>query len=130
MRNIRLLEPRDLVGAECELLGGEGVVEVLELRRADDRRGHAGLVQEPGEGDLGCRYAARGGDLGSTIDDGEVELRRVEAVSEGVGAGARRQPLALARSVAGEQAPCERAPRQHRDSLVDALGIISRSSSR
>ena len=46
VRNVRFLEPRDLGRVERELLGGDGVVEVLELRRADDRRGHAGLVQE------------------------------------------------------------------------------------
>ena len=40
---------------------------------------------------------------------------------ERVGLRARRQPLAAARPVAGQQPARERAPRQHADALVDAL---------
>src|SRR4051795_7922975 len=83
VRSVRLLEPGALGGVERELLGGDGVVEVLELGGADDRRRHAGLVQEPGEGHLRCRHAACGGDLGNAVDDGEVELVRIEAASPG-----------------------------------------------
>src|SRR3954453_18660286 len=103
VRNVGLLEPGDLGGVERELLGCDGVVEVLELGRADDRRRHAGLVQEPGEADPRRGYAACRGDLGGAVDDGEVDLRRVEAVSETVRAGASGQPLTVARAVAGEQ---------------------------
>src|SRR3954447_5843313 len=121
VRSVRLLEPGDLGGVKRELLGGDGVVEVLELGGADDRRRHPGLVQEPGEGHLRCRHAACGGDFGNAVDDGEVELRRIEAVSPGVGASACRQLLALARAVAGKEAAGERAPGQHGDPLIDAL---------
>ncbi len=38
----------------------------------DDRRGHARLVQQPGERDLRRRHAALGGDLGDALDDVEV----------------------------------------------------------
>lgn len=82
VRHVRLLEPRNHVGVKRELLGGHGVVKVLELRGPHDRRGHAGLVQEPGESDLCRGHAAFGGNIGNAVDDGEVELRRVEAVSQ------------------------------------------------
>ena len=83
MRDVRLLEPRDLLVAERELLGGERVLEVLGLRRADDRRGDAGLVQQPGERDLRGRDAASRGDLADAVDDGEVDLGRVEESPNG-----------------------------------------------
>ena len=44
---------------ELELLGGESVVEMLVLRRSDDRRGHSRPVQEPRERDLRRRNATR-----------------------------------------------------------------------
>ena len=47
--HVALLEPLDLSVAQGQLLGGERVVEVLELGRADDRRGHARPVQQPRE---------------------------------------------------------------------------------
>jgi hypothetical protein len=48
VRHVRLLESDDLLLAEPELLCGQRVLEVLRLRGADDRCGHARLVQEPG----------------------------------------------------------------------------------
>ena len=112
MRDVRLLEPRDLVVAQRELLGRERVLEVLELRRADDRRGDAGLVEQPGERDLRRRDAALRRDLGDPVDDGEVDLRagtasrRTDRCSR---ACVSRSPPRVA--VAGEQAARERAPR-------------------
>jgi hypothetical protein len=43
VREVRLLEPRDLVVAQLQLLSRERVYQVLALRRAHDRRRHAGL---------------------------------------------------------------------------------------
>ncbi len=47
VRLVALLQPLDLLGAERQLLGGRRVLEVLELGDADDRSGHARLVQQP-----------------------------------------------------------------------------------
>src|SRR4249919_1644893 len=121
VRNVRLLESGDLVLTERKLFRCKRVLEVLHLRRADDGRGDARLVQEPREGDLRGGDAARGGHLGRPLDDREVELGLVEAVAEGVGLRAGGQALALACSRAGEEPAGERAPGEHGDALVDAL---------
>ena len=121
VRNVRLLEPVDLVRAQRQLLGGERVLQVRDLRRPGDRRRHARLVPEPRERDLRRRHAARRSDLGGPVDDGEIDLRRVEALAELVRLGTCRQLLALARPVAGEQSARKRAPGQQSDALVEAL---------
>src|SRR5437773_1327668 len=41
---VRLFQSLDFRGVEFEYEGGEGVVEMMRLRGADDRGGHAGLV--------------------------------------------------------------------------------------
>ena len=64
---------------------------------------------------------AVGGHLLHPVDDLEVDARQVERVAERVAGGSRRQPLTLPGARAGEQATRQRAPRQHRDTLVDAL---------
>ena len=56
-------------------------------------------------------------DLSRTVNDGEVNLGVVEAVAEGIGVGTRRQSLAFARPIAGEQSACKRAPGQHSNAL-------------
>src|SRR5207302_10000982 len=118
---VRLLEPRDLVAGERELRGGECVLEMLGLRRTDDRRGDARLVQQPRERDLRGRDAALARDLDRTLDDVEVFVAPVQLVRVRVGLGARRAPLAGARARPGEPAARERAPRQYAETRVDAL---------
>ena len=113
MRDVRLLEPRDLVVAQRELARRRARPRCAGLRRADDRRGDARLVQQPGQRDLRRRNAALRGDLRGAVDDGEVDLGVVERVGERIGVGPGRQPLAAARPVAREQPARERAPRHH-----------------
>ena len=86
MWEVGRLECGDLVVGECELLCGEGVFEVVDACRADDRGGDAGFAEEPCERELGGRDAAGRGDLGGAVDDGVVELGDVEGVCERVGA--------------------------------------------
>src|SRR5690348_17233938 len=69
--DVWLFEARDLVGLERELLGGDGVFEVLDLRRADDGRRDAGLVQQPRERYPSRRHVAHPRDLSRAVDDGE-----------------------------------------------------------
>src|SRR5262249_20276210 len=115
------LEPRDLVRCEHELGGGQCVLEMSKLGRADDRRADAALVQEPGERDPSRRHAALGGDLGDAFDHVEVFWGAVELLGVGVGRSPSRLPLARPRARAGEPAAREWAPRDDPDSLVDAL---------
>ena len=70
-----------------------------DLGRADDRRGHAGPVQQPRERHLrAAARRARAATSPSRSTTVEVDLGRVERVAERVRAGARRQLLALAAS--------------------------------
>ena len=48
--SVELLEPANLAVGEAELDGSDGVVEMVELGGADDRRGDHGLMQQPGQG--------------------------------------------------------------------------------
>ena len=60
--------------AQRERQGGDGIVEMLRFRGADDRRGHEGLLGEPGEGDLGRGYAAGRRDGDDLLDNLAVRL--------------------------------------------------------
>src|SRR5919202_4168127 len=94
---------------------------MLELRRADDRRRHARLVQEPCQPDLGGRHAALGRYLLNPIHDVEVLGAAVPLVLERIGFRAPGSALSFTRARAGEEAAGERAPRDDPDALVDAL---------
>jgi hypothetical protein len=116
-----LLESLDLLVGQGQLLGRDRGVEVIKLRRADDRRSDAGLVEEPGERDLRGRNTARLRHLGSPLDDIEVDLGLVEGVREGIGLRAFGHTIPRPCAAAGEHAPGQRTPRDHADTLVDAL---------
>ena len=49
VRQVGLIEPLDHVLAQLELLSRQRVLEMLELRRANDRGSDSGLVKQPGE---------------------------------------------------------------------------------
>ena len=52
MGPVRLLQLFPFLLVELDPQSGHGVLQVLHAGGADDRRGHAGLVEEPGESDL------------------------------------------------------------------------------
>src|SRR3954451_17151165 len=90
------------------------------LGGADDRRGHASLLEHPGEGDLRRRdvAAARelcdaGDDLGGSPRAPELLLRRVDARP-------RREWLAALTAAAREEAAGERAVRNDGEAFVKA----------
>src|SRR5918995_5847926 len=122
MGYVRLLEALHLVVGELQLFGGERVREVANLRGSDDRRGHAGLAEQPCERDLGGWHTPLGGHLGDALDHVEVGRLTVEVVRELVGLRARRAPFTVTASVAGEHAACKRAPRDHTHALVHTQG--------
>ena len=99
-----------MASSRCSMLGG-----------ADDRRGDAGLLQQPGERDLRRLDAAPGGDCGDAVDHGEVA--RAGSTACGRSRPAWRalvSPLLAAAAVAGEEAAGQRAPGDDADALVAA----------
>src|SRR5947209_7416670 len=71
MRYVRLFERANLFVIECDVERGDGVVEMMRFRGADDRRGDARLVQEPRKRDLRGRNVAFLGNGNDAIDDVE-----------------------------------------------------------
>ena len=69
----------------------DGVVEVLELGGAYDRRGHRRLRHEPRERDAGGRLAAFLGDLLDRVDHVPVGGLVVEDLIQAVARGAARR---------------------------------------
>ena len=116
MRHVRRLELGDVFRRELERQRGHRVVELLEPRRADDRRRDFALGEHPGERDLRARPAEPRRDRGERLGHFPIGLGglRVERAAEAVvlGAHARRVP------VARQPAARERAPRDHADALV------------
>ena len=52
MRYVRLFQQFDLAVCQSNFQRGQGLIELKHLRRADDGRGDAGLVEQPGQRDL------------------------------------------------------------------------------
>jgi hypothetical protein len=74
--HVRCLQSRDFGRFELEGQGGDGIIEVLRLRRADDGCRDERLLRNPGQCDLCLRYAAGGGDGGDLLDDLAVPFDR------------------------------------------------------
>src|ERR1043165_517660 len=121
MRPIRFLQRLHLFIRQLDLRRRYRLLQLLHLRRPDDRRRHPRLVQDPGEGDLRRRHAAALRDLDDAVDDVEVALRVIHTVRVVVALRALgRAALPVAAAVAGEKAARERAPGDHADALFDA----------
>ena len=65
----RLLEGAHFVIGEAQGRGLHELIELLELRRADDRRGDARLAQHPRQGDLDRQHAPGARHLDDAIGD-------------------------------------------------------------
>ena len=104
---------------------------VGELRRADDRRGHARLREQPRQRHLRRLHAEARGELDDAIGDREVGVGVIQFVGEVVGLGARRvAAIALAADCRrGSRAPAGSTGMTPMPSSRQS-GIISRSSSR
>ena len=68
-------------------------------------RGDVGLVENPGQRDLGRLHAALGGDLADDIGDAEVGLPEIEVAGEIVALRAGLLVLSLHHQRANSQAP-------------------------
>ena len=131
MRPVRLGERGGLGIGQRDRQAGDQLIELLQLRRADDRRGHPGLPQHPGQRHLDGQHALRASPPRRRARRRRSRLRR----SRGRGRS-RRAARAASR-------PCGRAvrlpARKPRASGLHGItpmpssrqsGIISRSSSR
>ena len=73
VRHVGILQ-RDLISGQLDVHRGQRIVEMVELSRADDRRGDHRLCQQPGERDLSARDATGVGNHGHPIDHLAVRL--------------------------------------------------------
>ena len=113
--HVKVFERGDLLRGELDGHGGERVVEMLRLGRADDRCGNDGFGQQPRQRDLRPRDTARGCDLGDLLDHLAVRVSRQRIdVAAALGLGAR---AVAAAPPAGEPSARERAPGYDTDAL-------------
>src|SRR5687767_3376077 len=99
-----LFEECQLARVQLDVQRTDGLIELLQLRRADDRRGAAWLAQQPRERNLRRRDAALLRQLGATVRDLDVGLLVVHLMGESVGLRARRIALRALAPVAGQEA--------------------------
>src|SRR5580704_340659 len=90
VRLIGLFEPGDFLVGEIYVDGGYGVFEVVVFGGPDNGRRDDGLVEQPGQGDLGWRKIALASNLVYAIDYGFVEIAGLgeKRLGEAVGPGA------------------------------------------
>src|SRR5215471_19415890 len=116
---VRLLEETVLLLGEGDVHRAGGILQVVQVRRPDDRRDDARPGEEPRERDPGGRDAP----LASCLDDPPRDLEVLVDV-ELPGVGVALRPRRVARlslsALPGEEAPAERAPRDDPDPVFAA----------
>src|SRR5438874_8002468 len=108
MRDVGFLYGGGFLRRQLERQGSDRVVQVVELRGADDRRGDERFLQQPGERDLSPGYSSLFCDLAGPVDDAAVGAgaRGIELFAELIGLQAAGALLPIAREAsAGERAP-------------------------
>ena len=78
MCQVGLFEAGDLVAGQPERLGCQGVLDMSNLGRADDRRGHPWPAKQPRQCDLRAGEVPLGRDFGESVDYVEVNVGDVE----------------------------------------------------
>jgi hypothetical protein len=73
-------EVGEFVVGELEFSGLYCIIDMMRFCCADDRRGYAGLMKDPGQGNLGIGDAALLRDFGHMLDDLEIVLFIVKTV--------------------------------------------------
>ena len=119
MRHVRRFERRHLLGGELDRKRGDGVVDLVGLGGADDRRRDTGLVQQPGQCHLSRLRTQLIGDLGAALGHREVGVAVIHRVRERIAARARRLAGLVAAAVARQEAARQRAPWDQADALVE-----------
>ena len=66
----QLVEPHEEIPTECDLQCPQRPVELSDGAGADDRGGHTGLMQQPGQGDVGGVLAQFGAQVFPLLDRG------------------------------------------------------------
>src|SRR5215470_7766418 len=116
MRYVRCFQFGYLLIRELEVYSGNCILEMVRLGCANDRSSDSGLVQQPGQGDLGWGHSAPSGQLFYTIDYAVICLASVEFVGIVVSFGAQRTGLA----VSSKKSTRQRAPGNYSDAFCPA----------
>src|SRR5207247_5119035 len=104
---VALFEKGALFRRETHAEGADVIVEVRQLRRADDRRGDAGLREQPRQRNLGRFHAPARRELDAAVGDGKIRIAVIELTR--VVIALRTRGIALS-AVAGENARGEGTP--------------------
>src|ERR687890_620744 len=72
VRAVGVLEEPYLIFRQLHTRRTDRLLELLDLRRADDRRGHPGFVEEPRESDLRRRPPAARRQFETPVGHGEI----------------------------------------------------------
>src|SRR5262245_10273694 len=92
MRLIGLFDEREVLRRQFDRERADRIVEMRQLRRADDRRDNTRFGEEPGERDLRRLDPVPPGELDDAGGYCEVGVRVVQLVGEVVGLRARAVP--------------------------------------
>ena len=130
MRPVWVRERGQLAGIQFQVEGGDCFIQVLDAARADDGRGHARLLAQPGQRDLCIRDPARGRHGGDARNHLAVGILVVELVSEVIAFRARGVASVLLAAGAGDEAASQRLQGMMPTPWSRHSGFISRSSSR
>src|SRR5258706_2240776 len=112
---IELLEERSVLRRQLDGLGVDRLIELRQLRRADDWRANARLRQHPRQCDLHAADASARGEVPDTIRNREVRVLVVELRRELVAVGAGRRTAAALLPIAGKKTARHRAVRNDAD---------------
>src|SRR5215208_3286879 len=119
---VRLLELPDFLLRKLDLQCGNGLIEMVHLGRADDRRGNIGLADEPRQRDLGTGHAALFGNVCNIVRHLKIFIAEVEAVPKWIAVGAHGLTASAAFAIPCKEAARQRAPGDQSDALIDAQG--------
>ena len=139
MRDVRLLEPGDLVVAELDVDGGDRVLEVVRFGGADDRRGdHRASTASTPTRPAPCGTPRSSAISADAVDDDAIRRRGVEDASELVAARSApscrpiraRDDRARAGSTGSRRCPGRRTAAASRAPLRGSAGCSGPACSR
>src|SRR6185437_9817388 len=115
---VGLLERLGVFGRDGELGRLGRRAQLVEIGGADDRRGHVGLAQHPGERGLGGRAVLAQRDLLQPVDNLPVAVAIGAGGDDSVVLGPLGRAAALLAAIAGEEAARQRRIRDQADALL------------
>ena len=104
-------EGSEFVRRQFKFCSLDCILNVMGFGGADDWSGDSGLVENPGERNLGVCDASFFGDLDHSFHNLEIVLFVVQTMSKFVGFRADRFAFVLCSAISGEKPTSQRAPR-------------------